>query len=99
MAGQTVDVTCRIVRFNPPFEGVLEYTGDQHGYIRTQCSERNGLTHVVQTMEFDAPRGLGGAMVARLAQPMISREIGHSLQRVRDTLEREAGTGTGPRAS
>lgn len=91
MAGQTVDVTCRIVRFNPPYEGVLEISGDQQARITTTCRPNGSQTRLTQVLEFSAGGGLKGAMMARIAQQLIQREMSQSLSRARDTLEREAG--------
>lgn len=91
MAGTTVNLDCRVVTLQPPCDGTLEISGDQRGTLTTHCREGNGLTRVTQTLGFDVPGGLAGSIMAKVAQPIIRREMAQSLARVRDALEREEG--------
>lgn len=97
MAGRSLTLNCRVTVFRPPFEGVLEATGEQHGWISTRCSAENGYTRVVQRLEFESPGGLAGKLAAQVAGPMIRREMVQSLARVRATLE--GGDAGGPRSA
>lgn len=91
MAGSTVSLTCRVVVYRPPYEGALEISGDQRGRLTTLCAAKNGATHVTQTLDFASPGGLAGSMMAKVAQPIIKREMAQSLARVRAALERRGG--------
>lgn len=95
MAGRKAVLFCAVGRLSPPNLGVLEISGDQEGRITTTCAEELGLTRICQRLDFAAPSGLAGAMMARLACPIVSREIAGSLARLRDTLERETGGNDG----
>lgn len=96
MAGQTASMRCRIVRFQPPTEGVLEIAGgDQQGVLTTRVSQAADGTRVDQTLDFKTPGGLKGKMMAAVAGPMLQREMNQALVRLRDTLEREAGATDG----
>jgi uncharacterized protein YndB with AHSA1/START domain len=97
LAGQTATMTCRIVRFDPPREGVLEIVGgDLGGRLTTRCQDVAGRTRVDQVLEFNVPGGIKGRMMSAAAGPMLHREMSHALARLRETLEREAGGGHGP---
>lgn len=91
MAGTTVMLDCRVVALMPPHDGVLEISGDQRGRLTTRCREGDGLTRVTQTLMYDVPGGIAGSIMAKVAQPIIRREMVQSLARVRETLERERG--------
>jgi uncharacterized protein YndB with AHSA1/START domain len=91
IAGRPMKMQCAIVRFHPPNEGVLRITGDQRGEVITLCRQGTGVTRVDQILEFAVPGGLAGGLIARMAEPMLRRELAASLARMRDILEREMG--------
>lgn len=86
-----VDLSCQVVQFDPPHAGVLKISGPQRGRITTRCSPIPGGTRVSQAIEFEPPGGLLGRVGANLATPAIHAELTRTLQRMRETLEREGG--------
>ncbi len=95
MAGRPVVLSCTVTQLSAPNLGVLEISGDQNGRITTTCSEDGGYTRLRQRLEFAAPSGFAAGMMARLASPMISREMAGSLARLRAAVERESGGNNG----
>ncbi len=90
LAGRRVTLVCVVRRLAPPHHGVLEISGDQEGLLATSCTAENGITRLAQRLELPAPRGLKATLTLTLAGPLIRSEMGSSLTRLRDTLEREA---------
>lgn len=88
--GRTATLLCRIVELNPPYEGVLQVTGDYEGRISTICDTVDGVTRVVEAIDFTPPGGLAGKMAMAVVQPAIRREVAQTLARQREVLEREA---------
>ncbi|GAC1396447.1 MAG: hypothetical protein NVSMB52_09950 [Chloroflexota bacterium] len=97
MAGRPVEVSCTVVRYVPPSEGVLKISGAQSGEVRTRCEQRGRHTHVTQAIDF-VPPGKLGMLASVVIGPAIRRELARSLARQREVLEREAGDayGSGP---
>jgi uncharacterized protein YndB with AHSA1/START domain len=99
VAGRMVKLTCRIVELRPPFEGILDVSGDQHGRVVTRCQESGGHTRLSQMIEFVPPTGMMGRMALTVIQPALKRELSHTLARQKDILEREVGAGSGSETS
>lgn len=98
IAGRSLTVSCTIVDYRPPHEGVLEVRGEYGGRIITRCHEHSYSTHLTQVIEFEPPRGLMGQMAMAMIVPRLKREIRQTLLRQRDVLERETQAAGGSRA-
>ena len=93
LAGRRVKLSCKIVRFQPPVEGDLEVSGDQRARIRTVCRPDAAGTVVTQTIDFTPPAGILGRMAAQVMGNALRHEMERTLERQRETLEREARSG------
>lgn len=85
--GARIKVNCRITRFQPPDEGVLEITGLQNAELQTICSELGGVTHVTQVLDAVLPGGKLGNLAGNLFKSQLQRELTETLRRQRDVLE------------
>lgn len=89
--GRPMTFQCRIVRWNPPHEGVLVIAGPQRAELRTRCEAVPGGTRVLQRMDFEPPGGMLGSMLGGAIAPRLRQELNDTLARQRATLEREVG--------
>lgn len=89
MLGRPTQLQCRITRFHPPRDGVLEITGQYRARITTRCEEVDGATRVTQILEFVPPGGPLGKMAANFIKPTLHRELSETLNRQRESLESE----------
>jgi uncharacterized protein YndB with AHSA1/START domain len=89
VGGRPVRVTCTISTLEPPTHGVLTVSGDQQGQITTDCSQQDGGTRVVQTLDFVPPGGLFGQMAGGFISNALRREMVRTMDRQRMTLEAE----------
>ncbi|MBV9281477.1 MAG: SRPBCC family protein [Chloroflexi bacterium] len=96
--GRQANLVCRIARFQPPHEGLLEISGDQRATIRTTCQSQGAYTRVTQVIDFVPPGGVVGRMAAGLLGPTLKNELTQTLERQRQALEGGAGS-DGPRTS
>lgn len=96
VAGRPMNLTCRVVRFERPNEGVLEISGDQSGRTWTICTESNGYTRVRQGIEFRLPGGSLGQMASGFVRQAVRRELSRTMARQREVLERDARGKRGP---
>jgi uncharacterized protein YndB with AHSA1/START domain len=97
MLGRHESIKCRVVRYEPPYFGEIEVTGDQSGRLWTRCEEVAGSTRLTQGAEFGNPAGRLGAVAGVAARSLIKRELHAAMKRQRATLEREAGGADGAR--
>lgn len=93
-AGRTLNLMCRVVRFEPPYFGEIEVSGDQRGRLWTRCEPGDGVTHVTQGIEFEVPGGMLGRVMGGMARGMMERELEQTMQRQRAYLEVDSGSGT-----
>lgn len=91
MLGRRTTLDCRIVRYQPPHEGLLEISGPYRASIVTQCCAVESGTRVTQTIDFVPPGGIVGQIGARLFRPQLEREVAHALEHQRAALERGTG--------
>ena len=94
VAGKRLNLVCRVARWQPPYEGALQVSGDQQAQLVTRCERTTGATRVIQRMEFVPPGGLAGSLGAKLMLPILRTELQKSLMRMRDTLEHEFREGS-----
>jgi uncharacterized membrane protein len=99
IAGRPANLQCRIVELRPPYEGVVQISGDQQGRIRTRCEATEEGTHVTQEIDFVPPGGILGRVAGGLIGPAVKHELRRTLQRMRETLEGQAGEKGGARTS
>lgn len=99
MLGRPTSLTCRIVQWNPPHEGLLEVSGPHNARIRTICRPLDGGTRVTQILDFVPPGGALGRLAANLMGSRLQQEVAQTLERQRAVLEKEAGTSGGSRPS
>ena len=92
IAGRPANLLCRVVQFRPPYEGILQITGDQRGQTCTRCMAIDGGTRVTQSLEFTLPGGLLGKAMEGMVRSQLQRELERTMERQRVALEREAGT-------
>jgi uncharacterized protein YndB with AHSA1/START domain len=97
VAGRQARLDCRIVAWAPPHEGVLQISGDQRARVVTRCEPVADGTRVTQIVDFVPPGGLLGSLASGVIGGALRRELAQSLQRQRDTLQREIGGVDGPR--
>ena len=89
MMGHPTQLECRIVRYRPPHDGLLEVTGQYEAKITTTCREVGESTRVTQILEFAPPGGMLGRMAANFIKPSLQRELAAALSRQRDALENQ----------
>jgi hypothetical protein len=95
IAGRPLELHCAVIEWRPPGLGVLDVTGPQKARVTTECADIPGGTRVVQSIDFTPPGGLLGAMAGGIIGQQLGRELSKSLQRQRDSLEREYGGASG----
>jgi uncharacterized membrane protein len=99
IAGRPVDLHCRIVELRPPYEGVVQISGDHQGRIRTRCEATEQGTHVTQEIDFVPPGGILGLVAGGLIGPAMKRELRRTMDRMRETLEGQTGEEGGARTA
>ena len=99
VAGRPVSLVCRITELKAPTYGVLEVSGDQNGKITTQCSEIDGGTRVIQTLDFTPPGGIFGQVAGGMITNAIRREMIRTMDRQRTIIEDESRAQSGSAAS
>lgn len=97
--GKPANLSCRIVRFLPPHEGVLEISGDQRARAWTRCESLGSSTRVTQGIDFAPPGGRLGKLAGGLARPAVQYELHQTMTRQRAILEAEFGGVRQPRSS
>jgi uncharacterized protein YndB with AHSA1/START domain len=91
LAGRHVHFQCRVAELRPPYEGVLQISGDHQGRISTRCEPTEAGTRVTQEIEFVPPGGMLGRLAGGLLGPAVKWELRRTMERMRETLEKEAG--------
>jgi uncharacterized membrane protein len=91
VAGRKMDLNCRIVSWNEPYEGALQVTGGQRATITTRCREVGDVTRITQTIDFIPPGGLLGSLAGGMISSAVKREMRGAMQRQKEAIEREAG--------
>lgn len=99
IAGRPANLQCRIVELRPPYVGVVQISGDYQGRIGTRCEATEEGTHVTQEIDFVPPGGILGRVAGGLIGPAVKRELRRTLERMRETLEGQAGEKGGARTS
>ncbi|HEX6508205.1 MAG TPA: SRPBCC family protein, partial [Chloroflexota bacterium] len=89
VAGRPINLNCRVTKLDAPKFGVLEVTGDHQGSVTTMCEERDGMTRVTQTLQYNLPRGMFGQMAGGFIANALRREMVRTMDRQRTILERE----------
>lgn len=89
--GRIERVTCRVIRYEPPVHGELEVSGDREARLWTHCDPSGSGTRLTQGIEFEPPGGRLRALVGTAAAVTMRRELRATIERQRETLEREAG--------
>jgi len=93
LAGRLMTLRARVQRYDAPREGVIEISGDQRGRVWTRCRREGDVTIVTNGIEVEPPGGLVGRLAGPMIHGVMARELAHSMERQRETLEREARTG------
>jgi uncharacterized protein YndB with AHSA1/START domain len=94
--GRPMKLVCTVTKFEPPYYGELAISGEQQARSITRCEQEGQATRLTQVFEFRMPGGMVGRMMGGMVDGMLARELEHTMQRMKMTLELEQGGLDGP---